>query len=186
MPRARRQGAGCGGTQAVSIRIGTANRGEWNEEVMAQAQRTTALTLDYRAETVVGGGTLVLADGFEWLARVPENSLHAVVTDPPYGVKEYEQEQITKRANSAGGIWRIPPSFDGHARAPLPRFTALNPKAREALRRLPAGTGRADSESKTLIADANASSARRGLACARRSAKASFKGARRASIGPAM
>jgi site-specific DNA-methyltransferase (adenine-specific) len=102
---------------------------------MAQARQTTGLTLDYRAETVVEGGTLVLADGFEWLARVPEDSLHAVVTDPPYGVKEYEQEQIAKRANGAGGIWRIPPSFDGHARAPLPRFTALNPKEREALRR---------------------------------------------------
>ncbi len=33
-----------------------------------------------------------------------------------------------------GGVWRIPPSFDGHERAPLPRFTALNPKERARLR----------------------------------------------------
>lgn len=66
---------------------------------------------------------------------MPENSLHAIVTDPPYGVKEDDVEQLTKQANGAGGIWRIPPSFDGHARAPLPRFTALNDKEREVLYR---------------------------------------------------
>ena len=45
----------------------------------------------------------------EWLSRVPEHSLHAVVTDPPYGVKEYDLDQLEKRANGNGGIWRIPP-----------------------------------------------------------------------------
>lgn len=69
----------------------------------------------------------------EWLARIPENSIHAVVTDPPYGVKEYETEELRKRSNGIGGIWRIPPSFDGHLRSPLPRFTALNDKERRAL-----------------------------------------------------
>jgi site-specific DNA-methyltransferase (adenine-specific) len=58
-----------------------------------------------------------------------------VVTDPPYGVKEYDFDQLEKRANGNGGIWRIPPSFDGHTRAPLPRFTALDPGERERLRR---------------------------------------------------
>lgn len=92
------------------------------------------LTLDYRAE-VVGRSWILHADCFEWLGRIPPNTLHAVVTDPPYGVKEYEFDQIEKRANGNGGVWRIPPSFDGHTRAPLPRFTALNPKEREGLRR---------------------------------------------------
>lgn len=77
---------------------------------------------------------LVNGDAFDWLSKVPENSLHAVVTDPPYGVKEYEHEQLEKRANGKGGIWRLPPDFDGSKRAPLPRFTALNPKERKALR----------------------------------------------------
>ena len=40
-----------------------------------------------------------------------------------------------KRANGNGGVWRIPPSFDGSIRAPLPRFTALDRKERESLRR---------------------------------------------------
>lgn len=73
------------------------------------------------------------ADCFEWMSRLPAESLHAIVTDPPYGVKEYNFEQIEKRANGNGGIWRIPPSFDGSNRAPLPRFTALTEKERQEL-----------------------------------------------------
>ena len=29
--------------------------------------------------------TYVLSDAIEWLSGLPENSIHAVVTDPPYG-----------------------------------------------------------------------------------------------------
>jgi len=65
------------------------------------------------------------------MGRVPESSIHAIVTDPPYGVKEYDFDQLEKRENGNGGIWRIPPSFDGHTRSPLPRFTALNGKDRQ-------------------------------------------------------
>jgi site-specific DNA-methyltransferase (adenine-specific) len=90
--------------------------------------------LDYQNETV-GKSHIVHADCLEWLGRIPENSLHAIVTDPPYGVKEYNFDQIEKRANGNGGIWRIPPSFDGHTRSPLPRFTALNHKERNVLSR---------------------------------------------------
>jgi len=93
----------------------------------------TALALDYPSEAV-GNGRIVRADCFGWLRRIPEASIHAVVTDPPYGVKEYDAEQLEKRTAGRGGIWRIPPSFDGHTRSPLPRFTALNPKERETLR----------------------------------------------------
>lgn len=92
------------------------------------------LAFDYRT-AVIGNSRILHADCFEWLSRIPENSIHAIVTDPPYGVKEYEFDQIEKRANGNGGIWRIPPSFDGHTRAPLPRFTALDKKERAALAR---------------------------------------------------
>ena len=81
----------------------------------------------------IGKSELVHADCFDWLSGLRENTLHAVVTDPPYGVKEYDSDQLEKRANGKGGIWRIPPSFDGHTRAPLPRFTALNQKERARL-----------------------------------------------------
>ncbi len=87
----------------------------------------------YKADCI-GNSLIVQADCFEWLSSIPENSIHAVVTDPPYGVKEYDLDQIEKRTNGNGGIWRIPPSFDGYKRSPLPRFTALNMKERETLR----------------------------------------------------
>ena len=95
-----------------------------------QVAAPTGLALDYKHQ-VIGRSLVLHADCLEWLSRLPENSLHAIVTDPPYGVKEYDFDQIEKRANGSGGIWRIPPSFDGHARRPLPRFTALNQKERK-------------------------------------------------------
>jgi site-specific DNA-methyltransferase (adenine-specific) len=88
--------------------------------------------LDYKTAQV-RQSLLVHADCLEWLGRIPENSIHGIVTDPPYGVKEYHFDQLEKRANGNGGIWRIPPSFDGSNRQPLPRFTALNEKERKQL-----------------------------------------------------
>ncbi|MBL8341053.1 MAG: site-specific DNA-methyltransferase [Rubrivivax sp.] len=76
--------------------------------------------------TTVGDATLVHADCIEWLATQGANSVHAVVTDPPYGLLEYSCEQQSKLRAGRGGVWRIPPSFDGAKRSPLPRFTVLN------------------------------------------------------------
>lgn len=70
--------------------------------------------------------TYVLADAIQWLAELPTNSIHAVVTDPPYGVVEYEEKNHQKLRAGRGGVWRIPPTFDGSARKPLPRFTVLS------------------------------------------------------------
>ncbi len=91
------------------------------------------LTFDYD-HVNMGHSVLINADCFQWLKRLPGESIHAVVTDPPYGVKEYEPDQLEKRTNGNGGVWRIPPSFDGHKRSPLPRFTALNDTEREDMR----------------------------------------------------
>jgi DNA modification methylase len=70
--------------------------------------------------------TIHLADSFTWLAAREENSIHAIVTDPPYGLKEFTDLEKAKLRNGRGGVWRIPPSFDGHKRSPLPRFTVLD------------------------------------------------------------
>jgi len=91
-------------------------------------------TLDY-GFTPFKSTVVIHADCFEWLRRIPADSAHAIVTDPPYGVKEYDVDQLEKRANGNGGVWRIPPAFDGHTRAPLPRFTALNSDERQRLQR---------------------------------------------------
>jgi DNA modification methylase len=70
--------------------------------------------------------TYILADAIQWLAELPDQSLHAVVTDPPYGIVEYDETNHRKLRAGRGGVWRIPPSFDGAKRNPLPRFTVLS------------------------------------------------------------
>src|ERR1700730_1590828 len=57
------------------------------EHHQMKTQQQLALTLDYRSESI-GRSHILHADAFEWLSRIPENSLHGIVTDPPYGVKE--------------------------------------------------------------------------------------------------
>lgn len=80
-----------------------------------------------------GLSTLVQVDCFEWLARQDACSIQAVVTDPPYGLVEYSPKEQAKLRKRIGGVWRIPPSFDGHKRSPLPRFTILNEQDRREL-----------------------------------------------------
>jgi site-specific DNA-methyltransferase (adenine-specific) len=85
-------------------------------------------------EPSAGQYDLVCSDAFAWLERALPHSIHAVVTDPPYGLVEYEPGELAKRKAGRGGIWRIPPSFDGHQRSPVPRFTVLGPAERAQLR----------------------------------------------------
>lgn len=75
---------------------------------------------------VFGRSTVVHVDCIDWLKGQQPNSVHAVVTDPPYGLFEYTVEQQDKLRAGKGGVWRIPPSFDGAQRSPLPRFTVLS------------------------------------------------------------
>jgi DNA modification methylase len=80
-----------------------------------------------------GGVRLVCADCMGWLESQTPGSVHAVVTDPPYGLVEYSDAQQDKLRAGRGGVWRIPPSFDGAKRSPLPRFTVLTPAELDAL-----------------------------------------------------
>jgi DNA modification methylase len=73
-----------------------------------------------------GKAQIVPTDCFDWLTQRESASIHAVVTDPPYGLVEYTEKEQTKLRIGRGGVWRIPPSYDGHKRAPLPRFTVLD------------------------------------------------------------
>jgi site-specific DNA-methyltransferase (adenine-specific) len=84
-------------------------------------------------EAFYGKSRLILTDCFDWLAQCEPCSIHAVVTDPPYGLVEYSEREQAKLRKGRGGVWRIPPSFDGHQRAPLPRFTVLDGEDRREL-----------------------------------------------------
>ncbi|MEQ1808025.1 MAG: DNA methyltransferase [Burkholderiaceae bacterium] len=89
-----------------------------------------------------GNATMVLEDCMTWLNRQTANSVHAVVTDPPYGLVEYSDAEQDKMRAGRGGVWRIPPSFDGTKRSPLPRFTVLTPSDLDALERFFLSWGR--------------------------------------------
>lgn len=101
--------------------------------IAAELQKSLLETQQWREPVHFGKATLFHADCFDWLEQQKENTIHAVVTDPPYGLHEYSPEQQTKLRNGKGGVWRIPPSFDGHVRSPLPRFTTLTTEQLESV-----------------------------------------------------
>jgi DNA modification methylase len=94
------------------------------------------------AEVRLNKALLVHDDCFAWLDRQPAASIHAVVTDPPYGLVEYSEREQEKLRAGRGGVWRIPPSFDGARRSPLPRFTVLKSADLDALDQFFAAWGR--------------------------------------------
>ncbi len=79
--------------------------------------------------------SMVCGDALEWLKKASHHSIHAVVTDPPYGLIEYKPDQLQKLRGKKGGVWRIPPSFDGCQRTPLPRFTVLTEDDKNEMKR---------------------------------------------------
>jgi DNA modification methylase len=79
--------------------------------------------------------TYVLADALTWMAELPDCSIHACVSDPPFSLLEYSNTNHRKLRQGRGGVWRIPPSFDGVKRQPLPRFTIISPMELDALHR---------------------------------------------------
>lgn len=103
-------------------------------EIIGGFQREMNLDVQWEKPATIGKATLVHADCFDWIEAQPANSIHAVVTDPPYGLFEYSEKQVSKLRAGKGGVWRIPPSFDGHERSPLPRFTTLTDQQLEELR----------------------------------------------------
>ncbi len=75
------------------------------------------------------------ADCFDWLRERQSHSLHAVCTDPPYGLLEFTEKEVSKLRAGRGGVWRLPPTIGGSKRDPLPRFTVLNEAQKQELRR---------------------------------------------------
>lgn len=78
---------------------------------------------------------LANVDCLEWMQERCADSIQAIVTDPPYGLREYSDIEQAKLRSGRGGVWRIPPTLGGSRRRPVPRFTVLSPKDKRALRR---------------------------------------------------
>lgn len=94
------------------------------QQLLQIQERRTAM--DWRMPFTFGLTELIHGDCFDWLQQLDDNSIHAVVTDPPYGLEEYTEKEQAKMRAGRGGVWRIPPDFDGSKRKPVPRFTVLN------------------------------------------------------------
>ena len=77
---------------------------------------------------------LIEGDCFSWMARRQPHTVHSIVTDPPYGLKEYTPKEKAKLRRGKGGVWRIPPALDGCTRRPLPRFTVLSEEEKHELK----------------------------------------------------
>jgi site-specific DNA-methyltransferase (adenine-specific) len=117
-------------TPDVFVRSG---RGHYQLREDAPAEYFAGKRKDQTQKFVHNSAVIYKADCLDWLAEQQPNTIHAVVTDPPYGLIEYSADQQSKLRNGRGGVWRIPPSFDGTIRAPLPRFTVLTKQDIDAL-----------------------------------------------------
>ena len=62
-----------------------------------------------------GRASLFLDDCNAWMDRQPANSIHAVVTDPPYGLIEYSDLEQSKLREGKGGVWYVIPSVQPSA-----------------------------------------------------------------------
>ncbi len=114
---------------AKACRTGRDSATGWRDALIERQAETWAAVREVGSQPrthLSDKATYVLGDAIQWLAELPANSIHAVVTDPPYGVIEYEDKNHEKLKKGRGGVWRIPPSFDGAKRKPLPRFTVLS------------------------------------------------------------
>lgn len=108
-----------------SVRSGLKHRKDLYEKTLDKGYRLIddgSTQLQIRR---IDKATIIHDEAFNWLKNAEPRSVHAVVTDPPYGLVEYEANEQQKLRAGTGGVWRIPPSFDGTKRAPLPRFSTL-------------------------------------------------------------
>ncbi|MEZ4320120.1 MAG: site-specific DNA-methyltransferase [Myxococcota bacterium] len=85
---------------------------------------------------------LIVTDSAAWMAGAPAGCVHAIVTDPPYGLDEFAPEQLAKKDAGSGGLWRVPPTLDGSQRQPVPRFSVLSDDERARLAERFEGFGR--------------------------------------------
>lgn len=69
-----------------------------------------------------GTSVLVHADAFDVLATLPEQSIHAVVTDPPFTAREFREEELAKFRSGECGVWRAGSPSDGYQRSRKPLF----------------------------------------------------------------
>lgn len=74
---------------------------------------------------------LILGDCISAMNGMENDSIHGVCTDPPYGLVEFSPDEVAKLRSGKGGVWRLPPKWDGCERRPLPRFSILTQEQKQ-------------------------------------------------------
>lgn len=120
-------------TSSLFVRMARGHYGLKAHATVRKASKIAESQPQYCRSFSFGKSVIFETDCLSWLRQQGPNTIHAVVTDPPYGLFEYTPEQQVKLRNGKGGVWRIPPSFDGTQRSPLPRFTVLSSQDLRAL-----------------------------------------------------
>lgn len=93
------------------------------------------LSFGYPVEHI-GTAMLINADCFEWLDKIPDECIHGVVTDPPFSLREFSDENIIALDKSKGNaIWQTHRYADGCHRNVQPCFSTLSKKQRNEIYR---------------------------------------------------
>lgn len=77
--------------------------------------------------------TLLKGGCLKEIEMLEADSVHAVCADPPYGLLEFSAKEVAKLRSGRGGVWRLPPKWDGCERRPLPRFTVLTSEQKKGI-----------------------------------------------------
>lgn len=79
---------------------------------------------------------LIRSDSMKWLDDCPAESFHAVVTDPPYGIREFEEEHVEAISDKGGDeVWQTFRYADGAKRTVQPCFSSLTSAERRDVER---------------------------------------------------
>src|SRR5260370_35997930 len=117
----------------MAIKTCPPGRKAWTTTLAHSTKKRRRESRSLRSRAVnLGRGARVLPSNEGGILQIPPLPFD-LFSDPPYGVKEYEFDQMENSSNGNGCIWRVPPSFVGSKRSPLPRFTAVDRKERDAL-----------------------------------------------------
>ena len=75
-----------------------------DEEESSVAEEAVAYDAEKHVEPFrFGKAELYHGDCFDWFEEQPDSSIHAIVTDPPYGLQEYTPQELEKLRGGRGG-----------------------------------------------------------------------------------
>jgi site-specific DNA-methyltransferase (adenine-specific) len=89
---------------------------------------------EFEHEDFSQSAVMVHAPYEEWILGVPDESIHVIITDPPFSVREFDEDNI-KELENGNLVWQdFRRMDDGHVRAPQPVFHTLSVGQKDEIR----------------------------------------------------